>query len=159
MANLTTSQRSLKGSITWRSVLVWLRWIKGSRSPVSRGDSHGHQEEHLNCTGILVGYWWEEPKVGKGKDLDGLGRNKRGKMKGYRDEKSWLHVNRLLTVRLVWLCLVPYHHSENPACQAGKWLEWPAWLWGWASRSWLLEGLGQLGRVRIHDQHLEGSTL
>lgn len=68
---------------------------------------HGIQGKSMwNCTEHVIWCLREEPKVGKGVDLDDVEKTKNGKVE-YGGKKGWLHVDSLLVRMLVCLCSMP----------------------------------------------------
>ena len=66
-----------------------------------------------DCTSPVMGCSGEEPKVGKGKDQSGLGRNKHGKTEGYGDKRDRPPVNRSVCV---FSCALPQITAVCPVC-------------------------------------------
>lgn len=50
---------------------------------------------------------WGEPKVGKGRDGGGLGRNEHGKREGKGDKRGWWCIKRWLITTLKVITLWP----------------------------------------------------
>lgn len=52
-----------------------------------------------DCIRLIMGLLAKKPEVGKGMDLDDLGRNDCGKIEGRRDKQSWPCVHSGLSGR------------------------------------------------------------
>lgn len=66
-----------------------------------------------DCTSPVIGNLGREPKVGKGRDQSGLGRNQHGKTEGYGDKRDRSPVNKSVCVSS---CALPKITAVCPVC-------------------------------------------